>query len=31
MPKIIYTESYNKKAAAFQKKHPEMIRQYEKH
>ncbi len=30
MPKIIYTESYNKKAAVFLKKHPEMISQYEK-
>ncbi len=30
MPKIIYTNSYNKKASAFLKKHPEMISQYEK-
>jgi toxin HigB-1 len=30
MPKIIYTNSYNKKAAAFLKKHPDMISQYEK-
>ena len=30
MPKIIYTEGYNKKAAAFLKKHPDLINQYEK-
>ena len=30
MPKIIYTDSYFKKAEAFLKKHPEMIGQYEK-
>jgi len=30
MPKIIYTDSYIKKAEAFLKKHPEMIGQYEK-
>lgn len=30
MPKIIYTDSYIKKAAVFLKKHPEMISQYEK-
>lgn len=30
MPKIIYTNSYNKKAAAFLKKHSELASQYEK-
>ncbi len=30
MTKIIYTDSYNKKAAKFIKKHPELINQYEK-
>ncbi len=30
MTKIIYTDSYNKKAAKFIKKHPELISQYEK-
>ncbi len=30
MPNIIYTDSYNKKAAAFLKKHPDLINQYEK-
>lgn len=30
MPKIIYTNSYNKKAAAFLKKHPDLVSQYEK-
>ncbi len=30
MPKIIYTDSYNKKAAVFPKKHPELVSQYEK-
>ncbi len=30
MPKIIYTDGYNKKAAAFIKKHPDLINQYEK-
>ncbi len=30
MPKIIYTESYNKRASKFIKKHPELIGQYEK-
>ncbi len=30
MPKIIYTDSYNKKAAAFLKKHPDLLSQYEK-
>ncbi|MCP5106527.1 MAG: plasmid stabilization protein [bacterium] len=28
--KIIYTHSYNKRAAKFVKKHPELIVQYEK-
>ena len=28
--KIIYTNSYNKRAAKFIKKHPELTRQYEK-
>ncbi|MCK4763037.1 MAG: plasmid stabilization protein [Candidatus Aminicenantes bacterium] len=28
--KIIYTESYNKRAAKFIRKHPELIKQYEK-
>ena len=28
--KIIYTEGYNKRARKFVKKHPEMLRQYEK-
>jgi mRNA-degrading endonuclease YafQ of YafQ-DinJ toxin-antitoxin module len=28
--KIIYTDSYNKKAAKFLKKHPDLIGQYEK-
>ena len=28
--RIIYTESYNKRAAKFMKKHPELIGQYEK-
>jgi len=30
MPNIIYTDSYNKRAAAFLKKHPDLINQYEK-
>lgn len=30
MPKIVYTETYNKKASKFIKKHPELISQYEK-
>lgn len=30
MPKIIYTNNYNKRAAAFIKKHPELLGQYEK-
>lgn len=30
MPKIIYTNSYNKKAAAFLKMHPELVSQYGK-
>ncbi len=30
MPKIIYTDGYNKRAAAFLKKHPDLINQYEK-
>jgi len=30
MVKIIYTESYNKKASKFIKKHPELTGQYEK-
>ncbi len=28
--KLIYTRSYNKRAVKFLKKHPELIRQYEK-
>jgi mRNA-degrading endonuclease YafQ of YafQ-DinJ toxin-antitoxin module len=28
--KIIYTESYNKRASKFLKKHPDLISQYEK-
>ena len=28
--KIIYTEGYNKRAGKFLKKHPEMLKQYEK-
>ncbi len=30
MPKIIYTNSYNKRATTFIKKHPELLGQYEK-
>ena len=30
MAKIIYTESYIKRAKKFIKKHPEMLKQYEK-
>ncbi|MDW7739049.1 MAG: plasmid stabilization protein [Bacillota bacterium] len=30
MHKIIYTDNYNKKAAAFLKKHPELTNQYSK-
>lgn len=30
MPKIIYTESYNRRVAAFLKKHPEITVQYSK-
>ncbi|MCK4907754.1 MAG: type II toxin-antitoxin system RelE/ParE family toxin [Spirochaetes bacterium] len=30
MPKIIYTDSYNKKAGKFIKKHPELKNQYKK-
>ena len=30
MPKITYTESYNRRASAFLKKHPELIKQYSK-
>ena len=30
MTQIIYTESYNKKAAKFIKKHPELAAQYQK-
>ncbi|MCK5268512.1 MAG: type II toxin-antitoxin system RelE/ParE family toxin [Spirochaetes bacterium] len=30
MPKIIYTDSYNKKAGKFIKKHPELKKQYKK-
>jgi mRNA-degrading endonuclease YafQ of YafQ-DinJ toxin-antitoxin module len=30
MPKIIYTDSYNRRAAAFLKKHPELTKQYSK-
>jgi mRNA-degrading endonuclease YafQ of YafQ-DinJ toxin-antitoxin module len=28
--KLIYTNSYNKRASKFLKKHPDLIRQYEK-
>lgn len=28
--RIIYTESYNKRAARFVRKHPELLQQYEK-
>jgi proteic killer suppression protein len=28
--KLIYTESYNKRAAKFLKKHPDLIKQYQK-
>jgi len=30
MPKIVYTHTYEKKASKFFKKHPELIKQYEK-
>jgi toxin HigB-1 len=30
MPKILYTNSYNKKAAVFLKKHPDLINLYAK-
>ena len=30
MPKIIYTASYNRRAVAFLKKHPELKNQYSK-
>lgn len=30
MPRILFTESYEKKAMKFIKKHPELINQYEK-
>ena len=30
MPKILYTTSYNKKAAVFLKKHPDLINVYAK-
>lgn len=30
MPKILYTNSYNKKATAFLKKHPDLINLYAK-
>ena len=30
MYKIVYTESYNKRAAKFLKKHPEILEQYRK-
>jgi mRNA-degrading endonuclease YafQ of YafQ-DinJ toxin-antitoxin module len=30
MPDIIFTESYNKRASKFIKKHPDLISQYEK-
>ncbi len=30
MPEIVYTDGYNKKAAAFLKKYPDLINQYEK-
>jgi len=30
MPKIIYTESYNRRAAVFLKKHPDLVSQYSK-
>jgi mRNA-degrading endonuclease YafQ of YafQ-DinJ toxin-antitoxin module len=30
VPEIIYTDSYNKRAKKFFKKHPELLSQYEK-
>ncbi|MDH5717844.1 MAG: type II toxin-antitoxin system RelE/ParE family toxin [Spirochaetia bacterium] len=30
MPNLIYTETYIKKAAKFAKKHPDLLKQYEK-
>ena len=30
MPKIVYTESYEKKSKKFLKKHSELLKQYEK-
>ena len=30
MPKILYTNSYNKKAAVFLKKHPDLVNLYAK-
>lgn len=30
MPNIIYTDSYNKRASKFIKKHPDLLHQYEK-
>ncbi len=30
MPEIIYTDSYNRRAKKFFKKHPELLSQYEK-
>ena len=30
MPEILYTDSYNKRARKFLKKHPELLSQYEK-
>jgi len=30
MPKIVYTASYNRRAAVFLKKHPDLIGQYSK-
>lgn len=30
MPEIVYTDSYNRRARKFCKKHPEIINQYEK-
>ena len=30
MPKIIYTDSYNRRAASFLKRHPDLVGQYSK-
>lgn len=30
MPKLLFTDSYNKRAQKFIKKHPELLSQYEK-